>query len=92
MGEEHSGDASLVFPPELQGEAKGTSYNLQRTWVLPPSDFNEDSGPLEVPTLGCVFVHSHEPPARVSQLSEETSSPKMQREAKNSDPNKARVP
>ena len=81
MGEEHSGDASLVFSPELQGKAKGTSYNLQRTWVLPPSDFNEDSGPLKVPTLGCVFIHSHEPLARVSKLSDQTFSPKMQREA-----------
>ena len=81
MGREHSGDAGLVFPPELHNEAKGTSYYLQQTWELPPSGFNEDSGPLKVPTFDCVFIHSHKPPARVSKLSKETSSPKMQREA-----------
>ena len=81
MEGEHCGNACLVFPPELQSEAKGTNYYLQPTWVLPPSSFDKDSSPLEVLTFDDVFIHSHEPLARVSKLSDQTFSPKMQREA-----------
>ena len=60
--------------------------------MLPISGFYEDSGPLKIPALGCVFIHNHESPTRVSKPLEEASSPKMQREAQNSDPHKARTP
>ena len=80
MGREHRGDAGFFFPLELQSETRGTCDHLQRTWVMPVSGFDEDSGPLEIPTLGCVFIHSHKSSTRVPKPLEETSSPKVQRE------------